>query len=717
MMRAMDSNAPDFTAWIAKVEAGLRGKTWADLAWTTSDHLALPPLVRPVDVATLPHRRVDGLLRARHGFANRDLIACADPRAASSRARWALGRGADEIEFCLDSLAHDAMSPCSSDDDEDDPFATPPPGEGGVAIHTRRDLDLALDGIDLASTSLWFSAGEGAPAVLAWWLRRARAQRNAPDSLRGGTDIDPIEQLLSRRMRSARGGQIAACRTSVESVFTNAAAVVRTVRRHAPGIRPLVIDAQSFHLAGASPAVELGLFLAALVEVARGMQRNGIEFADLAAAATVRVQVGHELISEIAKLRALRLGWAKIAHAFGAEGDAWVPRLLALTSSRFRADLFDHRSNLIRSGLAASAAVIGGCDSLIVMPFDGSDDDRARDLARDQQNLLSDEAALARVTDPAGGSAAIELLTHEIGQAAWHHFQDVEQHGGFVAAAKSGLIAQLLHLAEGEREHAFRTRERVLVGISRHADLGLGGPDCTEIDFDVLDEFAESALGRFDDFCRRRDAGKAAAHVLAIKRADERQSFETTMGDGADETTLEELATARWPRAGTDFMHRYGPMAGSDGLAFEELRANADAVREGGEALPAVMLLCVGPGPIVAARADFARDLLHASGLEPTAAHAADVDAALAQLSSTDARAIVLCANDDGAADLARRIRTAVGTTAVLVWAGKPSGDVASVIDLAFHRGSDAASALQTLHERLGILLLDDGGAADDPDE
>src|SRR5690606_30817197 len=134
-----------------------------------------------------------------------------------------------------------------------------------------------------------------------------------------------------------------------------------------------------------------------------------------AAGATLRLQVGHELPLEIAKLRALRLLWAKIARACGASERALAPRVLGVPSGRFRAELYDLHTNLVRSMLASFAAVTGGCDALLAVAHDEGSGLRSADLARDQLHLLRAEAQADRVADPFGGSHSIERLTDEIG--------------------------------------------------------------------------------------------------------------------------------------------------------------------------------------------------------------------------------------------------------------------------------------------------------------
>src|SRR5690606_24964810 len=224
-------------------------------------------------------------------------------------------------------------------------------------------------------------------------------------------------------------------------------AVVRFCAAECPGVRPLVVSGQEFHLAGAPPALELGATLAAALETATGLGERGIDFAAFPAAATVQLQVGHDLVREIGKLRALRLLWVRIGHAFGADGDALRPRVLAITSGRQRSDAFDQHTNLVRSTVALFAAVAGGADSVLVTTFDESTDPAAEELALDQHHLLREEGQLARTADPFAGSFAVESLTDALARRAFEHLVAIEQHGGLLAAAQSGFLLERITAA------------------------------------------------------------------------------------------------------------------------------------------------------------------------------------------------------------------------------------------------------------------------------
>ena len=108
-----------------------------------------------------------------------------------------------------------------------------------------------------------------------------------------------------------------------------------------------------------------------------------------AAAAVWIVPVGPTYFQEIAKFRALRRLCPGI-------------RLVART----------FQSNLMRGTTEAMAAIIGGCDALIVSPSTG--DESGERLALNTQLLLREESYFDRVADPAAGSWYIESLTAQL---------------------------------------------------------------------------------------------------------------------------------------------------------------------------------------------------------------------------------------------------------------------------------------------------------------
>ncbi len=151
----------------------------------------------------------------------------------------------------------------------------------------------------------------------------------------------------------------------------------------------------------------------------------------------------------IAKLRALRLLWAKVAAWCGA-GPA-TATIHAETSWRMLTRR-DPYVNILRNTVAAFTAGVGGADSLTVLPHTqplGLPDAAARRLARNTSLVLQEEASLWRVVDPASGAGGYETLTEELAAKAWAQFQEIEGEGGLLVSLVLGkLQARIAATAE-----------------------------------------------------------------------------------------------------------------------------------------------------------------------------------------------------------------------------------------------------------------------------
>jgi methylmalonyl-CoA mutase len=220
--------------------------------------------------------------------------------------------------------------------------------------------------------------------------------------------------------------------------------------------------------------------------------------------------------------------------------------------------------------LAAFAAGVGGADAITVLPFDsalGESDAFARRLARNTQVLLIEEAHVARVLDPAGGSWYAERYTDELAQAAWDWFTTIERAGGLAAALDSGLVADRLAATWQRRESDIAHRRSPITGVSEFPNLA--------------EELPHRPPGR--------EAGAE------------------TGGRGGAETGRETGAAA----GGGLPRRRFA-------AAFERLRDRSDAHLAATGQRPAVTLVTVGSAGSAAGRVAFATNLFAAGGVAVT---------------------------------------------------------------------------------------------------
>lgn len=235
-------------------------------------------------------------------------------------------------------------------------------------------------------------------------------------------------------------------------------------------------DGRPFHEAGATEAQDIALVVAQGIAYLRALEAAGMPLEEARDMLSFTLAVDDDVFLGIAKLRALRLVWARVEEASGLS-----PQPLALHAETAWRMLTrdDVHVNLLRNTIAAFAAGLGGADSIEVLPFTGAlglADGAARRLARNTSLILQDESNLYRMVDPAAGAGGIEGLTDDLAGKAWALVGALEgQHAGELsglpAALENGFVAEMLRDARDGRARLLATRKQPLTGVSEFPDL------------------------------------------------------------------------------------------------------------------------------------------------------------------------------------------------------------------------------------------------------
>ncbi|MFB7447739.1 methylmalonyl-CoA mutase family protein [Streptomyces sp. NPDC056194] len=330
-------------------------------------------------------------------------------------------------------------------------------GVGGSGIPVS-SLDAVLDGVYLDLAPVVLDAGDETEAAAERLLRLYEERGVAPEAARGSLGADPLGH-------EARTGRAAYGLASV-------AGLARRCADTYPGLRALTVDALPYHEAGGSAAQELGCSLATGVAYLRGLTAAGLSVTEACGQLEFRYAATADQFLTIAKLRAARRLWARVAEACGAP-EAGAQRQHAVTSPVMMTRR-DPWVNMLRTTIATLAAGVGGADSVTVLPFDealGLPDAFARRIARNTSTVLIEESHLSRVIDPAGGSWYVERLTDELAHAAWEFFQTIEREGGQEAALRSGAIGERLAETWAARSRKLATRREPITGVSEFPHL------------------------------------------------------------------------------------------------------------------------------------------------------------------------------------------------------------------------------------------------------
>ncbi len=432
---ADDFPAPDRKAWLALVGASLKGASFEKrLVSHTRDGLAVQPLYEPDANAAVLSARPAPAADIERPWDLQSLIDHSDPARANTDALENLSNGAASVLLRLD-----------------------PSGETGIAAVDQDALARALDGVLLDLAPIGLDAGLMGPDAANWLAVLAKGAPGAPLRF----NLDPLSVLA----------ETGATPGPVEAHITTAA---QTAARHAgayPKACLFLASGRCVHEAGGSEGQELGFMAACALTYVRAMTDAGLTLEDAFGRVTLGLSLEADYFASIAKLRAAREIWARMAGACGLS----VPARIEARSSRRMLSRLDPWVNLLRLTAAGFSGGVGGADIVTLDPFTqplGRAGPLARRQARNTQLVLMEEAHLGRVADPAGGAAYLEALTDGFARAGWSVMQTIETLGGPVAALKDGRLAREVAAVRAVRQADVATRKTGLVGVSEFPNLG-----------------------------------------------------------------------------------------------------------------------------------------------------------------------------------------------------------------------------------------------------
>jgi methylmalonyl-CoA mutase len=606
----------DEADWRALVEKGLKGAPWERLTAKTADGIALAPLYREADIATAADAAgfpgtAPFVRGARSGpWRIRQLYAHPDPEQTNREILTDLKGGVAAIELAID-----------------------PEGGHGVAIRDAADLERALADVILEAAPVSLDAGEHG-AWAATLLRDKLKGVAAPGTAFG---LDPVGAFM---------------RSGAWCDEEHKLAIDFARRHHAelPTAHFFRADARPAHEAGGTEAQEIAAALAAGIHYLRALTAAGLSLADAARAIQFAASVGPDVLIEAAKLRALRLCWARVLEASGVAAEQRAAHIHAFTSKRMMTR-YDAETNILRVTAAAFAAAIGGADDITTLPFTdalGSPTPFARRVARNTQIVLMEECHLDHVADPAGGAWFVEKLTQELATLAWTKMQAIEAQGGIVAALTSGVLQKQVAEARAARQAAFARRKETVTGVTDFPLLGQRMPDVARVD-------------------RRLPAGKAGRQDAGAPIAP--------------------LAPIRWAEP------------------FESLRETAEGKTKG------VFFATLGALAEFSPRALFAQNLFAVGGVGSLGADQAheSTDVLVAAFRASGADVAVIAGSDAAYAQQAEITAHALKQAGAswIVLAGRPGEHEtawrAAGVDQFVFVGVDVLKALETLHAALGV--------------
>ena len=600
--------------WKEKTMADLKGADFdKKLVWKTLEGFDLQPYYTQEDLKDLEYlkRFESSVLNVEDGsqglryWVNREKILVEDAGTANNEAIAALNSGADGLIFDLT-------------------------GKEGI------DIKKLLNNILPLHCSVSFIADRDAAKLIKGYFAYESENHIETEQLFGSINYDPLKNLILKGEMAADGFKV------LKEIID--------ITKKADRFYGLTINSSQFQNAGSSLIQELAFALNMFVEYIDKLEVLGVDPKTVINNTEFSVAVGTDYFPEIAKLRALRILYYKIAESYGLED--YDPGNLSIhaVSSGWTKTVYDPFVNMLRNTTEAMSAVIGGCNAITIAPHNEHFErptKQSKRIARNVSNMLKEESYFDKIVDPSAGSYYIENITNQMVKKAWELFKEVEEEGGFIESFKAGKIQARIKNTKDKRLKLAAQRRQVFVGTNQY-------PNTKEL-------------------------------------LDHMTSISAQQSNGGIEVLVEE----------------------NGAVQFEKLRLATDAFAKKNGKRPRAYLALIGNNPAMrTARAQFSGGFIGCGGFEIVdGVITQSVDESVREAISRNAEITVICGSDDDYASLgvefAEKYRKS-RKDGLLVLAGYPADQIEVLkkagIDEFVHIRADLVETLSSFQLKLNII-------------
>jgi methylmalonyl-CoA mutase len=344
--------------------------------------------------------------------------------------------------------------------DSDHPRVAGDVGMAGVAIDSILDMRQLFDGIPLDQMSVSMTMNGAVLPVLALYILAAEEQGVSPAKLTGTIQNDVLKEFMVRNTYIYP--PVPSMRI-ISDIFAYTSTEM-------PKFNSISISGYHMQEAGASADLELGYTLADGVEYIRAGLNAGLAIDAFAPRLSFFWAIGMNFFTEVAKMRAARLLWAKLVKQFSPQNEKSLSLRTHCQTSGWSLTAQDVFNNVMRTCVEAMAATQGHTQSLHTNALDealGLPTDFSARIARNTQLFLQYESGTCRTIDPWGGSYYVERLTYELARKAWAHIEEVEAAGGMTAAIEAGIPKLRIEEVAARTQARIDSGRQVVVGVNR----------------------------------------------------------------------------------------------------------------------------------------------------------------------------------------------------------------------------------------------------------
>jgi methylmalonyl-CoA mutase N-terminal domain/subunit len=426
--------------------------------------------------------------------------------AAETNARWKnlLASGATGLSTAFDLPTQLGLDP-------DDPRARGEVGQVGVPVASVDDMLRLFQDIDLSRVSVSMTINAPAAVLLAFLQVAAEERGVAPGQLRGTVQNDILKEY------AARNNFIFPPEPSLALTVD----VIEHCHKVMTKFHPISVSGYHVREAGCTAPQEIAITLAnGLAYVAASVKR-GISAESVGRQLSFFFASATDFIEEVAKFRAARRLWAVLMRErFGVTDAKALQLRFHVQTMGSQLTCQQPENNLVRVGLQALAAVLGGCQSLHTNAFDeaiGLPGELSARLAVATQQIIACETGVVNTVDPCGGSHTIEHLTGQLEKEARAMIAEIDALGGAEAAVAQGFYQRRIADAAYAYQKQVESGERKVIGVNIHADSTGGDSQASVQTLRV--EMESEAVASVKKLRASRNAAAASRALAAVEAA------------------------------------------------------------------------------------------------------------------------------------------------------------------------------------------------------
>ncbi|GAB4238089.1 MAG: methylmalonyl-CoA mutase [Ekhidna sp.] len=420
--------------------------------------------------------------------------------------------------------------------DSDNPRVKGDVGKAGVAIDSVEDMKILFDQIPLDQMSVSMTMNGAVIPVMAFFIVAAEEQGVSPEKLTGTIQNDILKEFMVRNTYIYPPAQ------SMRII----ADIFKFTSQKMPRFNSISISGYHMHEAGATAELEMAFTLADGLEYVRTGIEAGIDIDSFAPRLSFFWGIGMNFFTEIAKMRAARVLWAKIIKGFNPKSEKSMALRTHSQTSGYSLTAQDPYNNVARTTIEALAAVLGHTQSLHTNALDEAialPTDFSAKIARNTQLYLQNETNVTRVVDPMGGSKEVEARTEELILKSWAIIQEVEDMGGMSKAIEAGYPKMKIEEAAAQKQARIDSGEESIIGVNKFITDEKTEIDILEVD---NDQVRQKQVDRINTIKGQRDENEVQRCLKALEEgaAGDENLLQLAVNAARARATLGEISMA-----------------------------------------------------------------------------------------------------------------------------------------------------------------------------